>query len=423
MYERYTNYLERQGYVPESRDYREIDSRSLGEYRGPSVRVSHGYSPEMYNRERFEYSYRDYENTPRNREREPEYVPRDFYPRNPRGFENLDNFTPGYQNRHRVEGSKLSRKNLKAPFFNGETSFKDFLVQFELIAQLAEWDVQTMALELATCLRGSAVSVLSDLPHRDRTYYPTLVQALSNRFDPENQTQLYKAQLRTRIRKDGESIPELAQDINRLVRSAYIELPSELREGIAKDCFIESLNNRELEMAVFQSRPKSLQQAVNVAIEFEAFQATRQRKPLSSVRECVPSEKEHICGELANRFSQMELELEGLRSVKSNRAELPECSTAETKTKDKECFLCGEPGHFKANCPLRKSGKTDSRPRNDRCDYCGKQGHIMSNCWKYKPVKSKSSTTCVYCGLTGHFMIDCEKYKASLLVDPKKPLN
>ena len=39
LYERYTNYLERQGYVPESRDYREIGSRSLGEYRGPSVRV------------------------------------------------------------------------------------------------------------------------------------------------------------------------------------------------------------------------------------------------------------------------------------------------------------------------------------------------------------------------------------------------
>ena len=42
------------------------------------------------------------ETTPRNREREPEYAPRDFYTRNP------VTFTPGYQNRHKVEGSHQS---------------------------------------------------------------------------------------------------------------------------------------------------------------------------------------------------------------------------------------------------------------------------------------------------------------------------
>ena len=41
-----------------------------------------------------------------------------------------------------------------------------------------------------------------------------------------------------RIRKDGESMPELAQGVN-------IELPSELREAIEK-IFMESLNDREV---------------------------------------------------------------------------------------------------------------------------------------------------------------------------------
>ena len=59
---------------------------------------------------------------------------------------------------------------MKALFLNGETSSKDFVIQLELIAHLTGWDMQTMALELATCLRGSAVSMVSDLPHRDRTY-------------------------------------------------------------------------------------------------------------------------------------------------------------------------------------------------------------------------------------------------------------
>ena len=182
---------------------------------------------------------------------------------------------------HSVSQLGQAKKNLKAPIYNGDSSFRDFLVQFELIAQLAQWDVCTMALELAACLRGPAVAVLSDL--HERIHYPTLVRPLQDRFEPENQAQLYKAQLKSRIRRSGEGIPELAQDINRLVRNAFVELPSTLREGIAKDAFIESLNNREIELAVFQGRPKILQQAVNIAIEYEAFQATRQKRNVAIV--------------------------------------------------------------------------------------------------------------------------------------------
>ena len=120
-----------------------------------------------------------------------------------------------------------------------------------------------------------------------------------------------------------------------------------------------------------------------------------------------------------NRFSQIELELEGLRPVKSNRVEPTECTTVKTKAKDKKCFLCGEPGHFKANCPLRKSGKTNSRLRNDRCDDFGQQGHTTFNCWKYRPVKGKPSATCVHCGLTGHFTMDCDTYIHPYYLAPK----
>ena len=67
-----------------------------------------------------------------------------------------------------------------------------------MVSQLAGWTSDMMALKLAASLRGSAVGVLRDLPSYDRTHYPTLVRALSNSFDPENQTQLYKAQLKSR---------------------------------------------------------------------------------------------------------------------------------------------------------------------------------------------------------------------------------
>ena len=139
-----------------------------------------------------------------------------------------------------------------------------------------------MALELAGSLEGAAVAVLSDLQPYERIHYPTLVRALMNRFEPINQNQLYKAQLRSRCRKSGESIPELTQDISRL----YVELSSAHRDSIEKDAFIESLNSRDLELAAFQGRPRSLQDAVNIALEYEAFQVTRQKSTYSAVREC-----------------------------------------------------------------------------------------------------------------------------------------
>ena len=145
-------------------------------------------------------------------------------------------------------------KHKKPPPFDGTGSVRDFLIQVEMISHICQWDQAMMALELAACLRGSALKVLGDLEPRERSNYSTLVSALLARFEPGNQTQLYKAQLRGRVRKNNESLPDLAHDIKRLVRKAYPELPNEMRDVIAKDVFLEALNNKEMELIVFQSQ-------------------------------------------------------------------------------------------------------------------------------------------------------------------------
>ena len=58
----------------------------------------------------------------------------------------------------------------------------------------------TMAPELPTCLRGSAVENLSDLESHERTHYPSLKKALCDRCDAANQCQIFKAQLKSRVR-------------------------------------------------------------------------------------------------------------------------------------------------------------------------------------------------------------------------------
>ena len=55
----------------------------------------------------------------------------------------------------------------------------------------------TIALELVMCLCGSAVEILSDLESHECTHYPSLKKALCNRYDVENQCQIFKAQLKS----------------------------------------------------------------------------------------------------------------------------------------------------------------------------------------------------------------------------------
>ena len=65
-------------------------------------------------------------------------------------------------------------------------------------------------------LRGQAQGVLGNLPASDRENYDMLSKALSERFSPESQTELYRAQLKERQWEHGKNMSEFGQRILRL---------------------------------------------------------------------------------------------------------------------------------------------------------------------------------------------------------------
>ena len=85
------------------------------------------------------------------------------------------------------------------------------------------------ALELAASLRGPAQSILSDLSPDNRKSIHHLVEALTIRFEPENQNEIYRSQLKSRLHKKGDYLGTLAQDITKLVRKAYPSDPAETK--------------------------------------------------------------------------------------------------------------------------------------------------------------------------------------------------
>ena len=90
----------------------------------------------------------------------------------------------------------------KPPTYDGNTSWQDYLVQFDLLSDLNNWTEDVKALELASALRGQAQSILSDLLPEHRKSFPHLVESLTLRFEPDNQNEVYRAPVKNPSEKE-----------------------------------------------------------------------------------------------------------------------------------------------------------------------------------------------------------------------------
>ena len=97
--------------------------------------------------------------------------------------------------------------------FNGNGSWPEFISHFEICADLNEWSNRQKAQYLSVSLTGAACQLLRSLTPAKRLNYHELVTSLGHRFNPENQTELFRAELRKCQHLASQSLPELAQEI------------------------------------------------------------------------------------------------------------------------------------------------------------------------------------------------------------------
>lgn len=183
-------------------------------------------------------------------------------------------------NRHR-NGRGDDRTGIQKPkkpaTYSGKTGWREYLIHFEMVAEFNKWDDRTKAFELALSLRDDAQVTLSDLKPQERKNFKSIVTALTSRFEPEDQSELFRSELKSRFRKKDEPLTEFAQDIKRLVRLAYPNTDVDVRATLGRNAFEDSLGDPDMEWAVHQGKPKSIETAVKLALEFEAFRGSRKQ--------------------------------------------------------------------------------------------------------------------------------------------------
>ncbi|CAC5426694.1 unnamed protein product [Mytilus coruscus] len=178
---------------------------------------------------------------------------------------------------HPVPQSNNISKAKKPPTFDGNTGWQDYLVQFEMVAAVNNWDDHTKAYELTTNLRGIAQGIVTEIEPFKRFDYTYLVSALTSPFEPVNQENMYKVQMNSYYIKSGQTLPEMAQDIRRISRLAYPTAPVDTRNQLGKDCFVRALNDSKIQLFIFQREPKTIDDCIRFGVEYEAFTLDQKR--------------------------------------------------------------------------------------------------------------------------------------------------
>lgn len=278
---------------------------------------------------------------------------------------------------HRPQIQSPTHKAVEPDKFDPKTTdWPDYMAYFEHVASWNHWSESEKAQRLIMCLRGSAQKILSELTYQQCTNYNTLIQTLNQRFNPQEREIVARCEFRNRKREEGESISQYGYALKRLAQRAFPNETSSSLEIHVIDQYLNGLGHHELKKHITFKHPKSLEQAISYASEFEAIEGSidKLRKPTSS----VDSEKVLAVRQGSKKVSFADQDLESMLSRLLDE-KLEKLMTRRGESETNQC--------------TPNSDKHQNNPETQRsiiCGYCGKVGHIENRCYKKQRDQERS---------------------------------
>ena len=190
-----------------------------------------------------------------------------------------------YTQRHHTD--KPKSKDVQPDRYKGDSGWCEYLVHFEMCAELNNWGEEEKAKHLAINLRGNAQKVLSNLLPEEKRNYKALVKKLEDRFGTEGQSEVYKAKLTIKKKSSKESYQELAENMTDLVMKAYPSASQEMVNSLTLEKFIEAITDHEVKIHVKTAKCANVREAAVRACEIDAIYASEgsQNRPKRLVNE------------------------------------------------------------------------------------------------------------------------------------------
>ena len=228
-----------------------------------------------------------------------------------------------------------------------------------------------------------------------------IIQLLKLRFGNENQMERFRAELKSRRRKPGESLQHLFQALCRLKTLAFGKTAeSDFSKLYLRDVFLDSLNDRKLQKLILIQEPLTMEEALRVANHLEAIDATEFNDSDREYSSHTTKKKVHnldvVSGSAtaANSVTEMERQLaEMKRNLDDVRQELSRQVTLTSNNQIRNTVEIPTTT-LRNESSVRDSSVRRHKPPvehvvgsskvvdNDTCRYCKEVGHWVENCPK-----------------------------------------
>ena len=287
---------------------------------------------------------------------------------------------------------------------SGEEEWRDWFSSFKVVCEINKWSDEMKCKFLGLRLKGHALKVFRELDEDTRNNWQRLQEILTKRLESSQNPELYKSQLLSRKREHGESITTLGNAIRSLARKAYPALDAQTRDELARDQLIRALPNQKLVLHMRHHMPKTLDDAMKMAIEWEAIESDVSNSRETSVGVNSLAQKPELSAAGCGTQSQVGVNMAAntdseLLSVIKEMMQMMKASQAASGR--------GQSRWRPRHRSQQQGGASNSN--GPRCYNCGKLGHISRDCLNKN--QGQPSGVCWKCGDPSHMRANCPLLK------------
>ncbi|KAL5010990.1 hypothetical protein ScPMuIL_013295, partial [Solemya velum] len=201
----------------------------------------------------------------------------------------------------------------------GKEDWTDWISLFETHAEINQWTMPEMGKFLVSLLRGRARKVWHEIPLASQGNYGAIKKILTKAFVPFGVGEFRKAELHAIRRKLDESLYVFSLEIRRLVRQAYPELDTVALDILAKDNFVNKVDNSNLRLKLRHMPKLSFDEIVAVAMEWETIeQADKARSSIYASSVGIKSETSTMAEQIQFLCEEMKTLRSEIASVERN---------------------------------------------------------------------------------------------------------